>query len=428
MSFYSDDTIKTEILEAVVHIPNSRSEFRMRGMDMNTNLKLINIQPVDTSNGSETNDQCGALGVIRNLYLYDGQVELASIRDFHRYIGFKNLLSSNAYNCGVGRALDYNNLGYTNQQKGGVIAADKRQTLVKDQQNDNMPAAPDAAASININNAYLNLQQVFSFLAKMPILSSKMFKDLRLVVEYNTDSKLFTNKDNVSGTLSESRPLLVVDRIMDPKVSNAMLSAVKSFEYNVVEHDRFQVQATAAGTRQSVEQTLKGFSGKRVERLRINKNFASLSSYFTGNTLNDRFGVHGSNSGNKEQYQLTVNGRPIAPDADGFKGDNRALALLSDSFGTVNLHETSLYHVDTSYETVNSLTLANIPNGNQNYFGVYVGQKVNELKFQYSRTGKAGGTNDGTNTQYNSKLELFVEAEVVKAFVLNNGSYNIVYV
>ncbi len=428
MSFYSDDTIKTEILEAVVHIPNSRSEFRMRGMDLNTNLKLINVQPVETTGVATANDQCGALGVVRNLYLYDGQAELASIRDFHRYIGFKNLLSSNSYNAGVGRALDYNNLGYTNQQVGGIIAADKRQTLVKDQQSDALPTAADQLASININNAYLNLQSVFSFLARLPILSSKMFKDLRLVVEYNTDSKQFTDRDDKSGSLSESRPLLIVDRIMDSKVANAMLSAVKSFEYNVVEHDRFQVAATTAGTRQSVEQTIKGFSSKRVERLRIHKNFVNPSSYFTANALNDRFGVHGSNSGNKEQYQLTVNGRPIAPDADGFKGDNRALALLSDSFGSLNLHETSLYHVDTSYETVNSLTLANIPNGNQNYFGAYLGEKVNELKFQYSRTGKAGGTSDGTNTQYNSQLEIFLEAEVVKAFILNNGSYNIVYV
>ena len=428
MSFYSDEIIKTEILEAVVHIPNNRSEFRLRGMDLNTNLKLINVQPVETTNTATSNDQCGSLGVIRNLYLYDGQQELASIRDFHRYVGFKNLLNSNEYNGQVSRALDYHNLGYTSQQKGGVLANQQRQTLVKNQQVDALPAVPDAAASISLNNAYLNLRQVFAFLARIPVLSQKMFKDLRLVVEYNTDSRLFTDRNDKSGSLSESRPLLVVDRIMDQSVLNRMLSLTKSFEFNAVEHDRFQVAATAAGSRQSVEQTLKGFSGKRVERLRIQKNFVSTDSYFTGNAINDRFGIHGSNCGHEEQYQITVNGRPLAPDADGFRGDNRALALLSDSYGSLNLFETSLYHVKADYETSNSLSLSVNVNGNQNYFGLYIGEKVNELKFQYSRIGKAGGSNDGTNTQYNSQLQIFIEAEVVKAFVLNNGQYQIVYV
>jgi hypothetical protein len=429
MSFYSDSTISTQILEAVVHVKNNRSEFRMPTGDFLPNLKLLDIQPAETS-GANTPDlmpSVGALGCIKNLYLYDGRQELGVIRDFHKYINFKNLLNDNQYNAKVNKKLKDINLGYTSQQK-STAAHQERQTLVKDEINLELVQSFTTNNS-NTSAAYLNLSECLAFLANIPVLSSKVFKDLRVVVEYHSDSAEFTTRSDKSATLDNRQPLLVVDRINEPDVASKLLSNMKNFQYVQVESDRFRVAATAAATNQSTEHVLKAFHNKSVERLRVQKNFASRDSYFTANVVNDRNGIYGSVSGNKEKIQLIADGQPVGPESEGFKLDNRGLALMTDSWGTLNLTETSMYHLGDDYETVHALVPANqLANGNQAFFGLYLGRKVAELKLQYNRTGKAGGNTDGTNTQYNSALEVQVEGEVLKAFVMVNGQYKIVYV
>ncbi len=430
MSFYSDSTINTEILEAVVHVRNNRSEFRIGRGDYLPNLKLIDVQQADVAGAGNVPSvmaTVGALGVIKNLYLYDGRNELAVIRDFAKYLNYKNLLNDNDYNAKVNKKLKDINLGYTTQQK-TTAGHQERQTLVKDEQSLVIETAL-TAINLNVVSGYLDLQECFSFLSEIPLLSDKVFKDLRVVVEYHSDSAEYLNKDNKSAAIDNRQPLLIVDRIMEPDVASKLLSNLKSFQYKQVESDRFRVQATTAGSVQSSEHVLKAFNNKVVDRLRVQKNFASRASYFTANVVNDRFGIFGSNSGNQEKYQLIVNGQPLFPEADGVRGDNRGLAMMTDSFGSLNLTETSMYHMVTPYETTHALEPTNqLANGNQAFFGCYLGQKVNELKLQYTRTGKAGGNTDGTDTQYNSALEITVEGEVMKAFVMNNGSYMLTYV
>jgi hypothetical protein len=82
MAFYSDETIKTEILEPVVHVSNNRSEFRIKGNSILSNLRLGNIQLLDADGTASSNDVVGMFACIRNLYIYDGRNVLCSVRDF----------------------------------------------------------------------------------------------------------------------------------------------------------------------------------------------------------------------------------------------------------------------------------------------------------------------------------------------------------
>jgi hypothetical protein len=112
MSFYSSADIKNELLEPSVHNPSDRSEFRITG-DVLPSLKLMNNASIGQA-GTTLQDLVGALGNIKNIFIYDGRTELTAIRDFNKVMGFKNLMFNNHHNSDIDRFLKRHNIGYQN--------------------------------------------------------------------------------------------------------------------------------------------------------------------------------------------------------------------------------------------------------------------------------------------------------------------------
>ena len=218
MSYYSQGDIKNELIEPHVHngvIAGGRTEFKLDG-DIAPNMKLLNFGMFG-DNTTRYNDMVGSLAVIKNIFLYDGKNELTSIRRFNEVMGFKNMLQSNSVNSEIERLTKRHNLGFQNVTRGDQDASYQRVTQIKNENSDNL-AATDLTT--NINRGYFDLSEAFVMLQKVPILSNSFFPELRLVIEYDNNINNILRQND--GTSSFCRPLLAVDRFMNPQVSQGL--------------------------------------------------------------------------------------------------------------------------------------------------------------------------------------------------------------
>jgi hypothetical protein len=258
---------------------------------------------------------------------------------------------------------------------------------------------------------------------QVPILSDKLFKQMRLIIEFETQSNAqkFQNVDNLA--TDNTRPILVIDRVMDDSQAMAMLNSVSSVSWEEPEYDRVIVTATTAGTEQKVNRKLLGFNGKRLGKMRIRKNFLSAASNVNANNVVG-YGIYSSLDGNKEAFNVIINGRSRSLLPRGkVEGENRRLAMLVDTHGDLNLTTNSHIDLHNSFENLGLEGDAN-KSGKLDFFGTMIGEKVIELQVEYERTGKTDGS---TPSKYNDALELFVEGYVSKQLQVGGGSYRVSY-
>ena len=155
------------------------------------------------------------------------------------------------------------------------------------------------------------------------------------------------------------------------------------------------------------------------------------SSTFTNGNDNTNLGGKGSTSQHKQTFQVRVNGKNkiagggIEASATGSVG-NRRLAHLVDSWGNANIIQggnITCYGQDlatTPPKVVSTAVQAYI--GNQDYVGVHIDERIQELQVFTNRAGLFG------NTDTSQSLTLNLFGEVEKAVVMRgNGEYNVVY-
>jgi hypothetical protein len=416
MSFYSSGQVKSEIVEPSIDSSRNRSEFRLPKGDLLPNLKLCNVGLAGSAS-VPYNPAVGGLSSIKNLYLYDGKVELQSVRSFNDYKAFHNLRNDNRNNSEVRRYTEKTQIGYANRYD---LANKEQRVVVKDPIVVGFSGTDVPAGS---GKAFLDLSECMNFLKGIPVLSSSVFKNLRLVVEYESDNRKMITADNKDATVAAvgtTRPLLVVDRVEDESVAASLRARMANFQFMVHERDRIPVKAVTAGASVTTARRILGFNNKNVQRIAIRKSFNNPASNFAGNAVQG-YGPYNSVNGLSERYQVVLNGRSLFP-RDGLPGDNRALAHLNDTYGSFNIPDSanSNYNVtDIAAYTLPSLA------GNLDFFGTFIGEQVQDLRIEYSRTGHA--TDASTVKRYNDALDLHVEAEVVKQISFGNGGYLVSY-
>lgn len=416
MSFYSSGQVKSEIVEPSVDSSRNRSEFRLPKGDLLPNLKLCNVGLAGSAN-VPYNPAVGGLSCIRNLYLYDGKVELQSVRAFNDYKAFHNLRNDNRNNSEVRRYTEKTEIGYANRYD---LANKERRVVVKDPIAVGISAADVPAGS---GKAFLDVSECMNFLKGIPVLSSSVFKNLRLVVEFESDNRKMITADNKDATVAAAgttRPLLVVDRVEDESVAASLRARMANFQFVVHERDRIPVKAITAGASATTARRILGFNNKNVQRIAIRKSFNNPASNFASNAVQG-YGPYNSVNGLSERYQVVLNGRSLFP-RDGLPGDNRALAHLNDTYGSFNMPDgaNSNYNVTD----IDAYTLPSLA-GNLDFFGTFIGEQVQDLRIEYSRTGHA--TDASAVKRYNDALDLHVEAEVVKQISFGNGGYLVSY-
>jgi hypothetical protein len=419
MSYYSSQDIKNELVEPSIHNGSgsgARSEFRLQGSFI-PNIKLLNNGRFGNAGGTMI-DLVGQLGNIKHISLMDGQTVITQVRNFNDVMGFKNLLNSNHKNSDVDRFTNRNQIGYQSRYFNNKDNYN-RKTMLKNNISNSFSATDDDASTNP--RAYYSLAECLKMLQVVPVLSSKVFSQLRLVIEYEDNSVNGRAKCQTQTNLSTEncRPLIAVDRVVDPVVEKSLLDSLSNLSWFEEEHDRVVIEAGTAGQTQNKKRKVLGFNNKVVDKIRIRTGFNNKASNLNGNDVVG-YGEYRSLSGNNVKFQLSVNGRPLFSRLQ--EGANRRLAHLVDTHGDLNLSDGANMHFDTNNVAL-SLNGNEDKNGCLDYFGSSLGlQRVNELQIEYQRDCLAGG-----DSKYLDELELFITCEVQKNLTLNNGKYLVGY-
>lgn len=417
MSFYTS-SIKTNLIDPVYDGKNKRTEFRLQKDKLYLpNFRLSNLGFTSIAASGNINKSGGIYSFIKNIYLYDGRTVLDQILGVNDYLTWKNYNSENSVNRDINKWLVKHKLGY---DYFGIGEGTINEFLVQKQTAIDITDTP---------TAWLDLTEVFPFLRNSEYVPTSIYKNLSVVVEYTVDN-LTLIPDGGTTPSTTLEPLLIVDEIMDPEFINNFLKTYKGVRYLAIEHDQqFIAGADASATvklsntntsiNQKVSFKINGFDNKVVNRMLVIKK----------PTINNTsFGTLHSQSFVDEKLQFRVNGRDLLPD-DGIDKPNRRLAMLNDAFGLCNTVVGS-----------NTVGFANYGNHVQDtnlassfdYAGVVIGDSINDLLVNFSRTGRydsslptANNSQDGN--VYNQPFNMHFFGEVDKEVVVTGDKYQVMY-
>jgi len=425
MSSYSN--ITPRIIDSVFDRSNLRAEYRLpEGQVYLSTMRLANVGFTSTG-ASRYNKLLGAYGAIRQISLFDGSQLLEQVKLAPQVLAFKNAKQRNDESISMNRKLKHSATGYVTSGRFTVdgtshqINADD--IKVREQEEENNSTGSDG---------WLSLKDVFSFLDRSLIVPTGVFKQFRIVVEYNDSAALakLCNTNNLAPYATITTGLLLVDEVNEGETRDLMMKNYQGVVYRPLEIDTVIVPAitgladTAADKSKKQEQSylINGFINKRLVRVALIQEPTDPTTFENGAAVTG-FGAVSSMAQFAPQVQLRVNGanklaaRGISSE-DGHSSANRALAYLSDTWGefTMVSGQQSLDSYEyASYVADDSLK------GTQQYLGLAVDERINELQLQYGRTGHVD------SAQTSQQLRLHVMGEVERAVILGQGGYNVVY-
>lgn len=320
MADYSTN-LKTQYLEARSHIPNRQTEFRF---DKNTlyqsNIRLggVGLRVGAGVAVDEYNLQAGLLSCIKAIRIMDGSRELSSSRHSYLWSAYKNINANNEQCTEIRDMLHQSAQGMSLMPTGQVTAL--RNTL-------NLIQPENDAAADGSDLGLVDVRLFLPILSTLPALDTKIFQNLRLIIEWETDVNLTCKLG--ANPVNAQQPVLIADEVVGDNRANALRKAsTGSFNWNEIEHDQFSVPAgTNAGAndsvvKQEVQAVVNGYDNKYVGRVLVVKSFTNKNAitYTDENGLVRKAG--NGNAGSQSQFdetlQIRVGGVNLFP-ADGLK-------------------------------------------------------------------------------------------------------------
>ena len=317
-------------------------------------LKLGNIGlEKDPANENKYSFGSGCASVISRISLMDGSEPLDTLRNVGQWITFTNTLKTNSQNSNIFDKTMGGSVGWQSGSTGELLSNQDKRVGV------------GTADSLGL----LDLREVFPLLQNISHLSTKLFKNLRVVIEYNTDPKLLVNFQkpaDVLDGLKKTIPFLIADEIIDASLVASLDKQLTSVNFTAIEHDQVAVPQvpgiTSAGANtdsavQSVMLRVNGFQNKACGRLLISKVFQDADNYIynvEGNNATQSiagYGANGSRAQHKEKINLRVNGRNLLA-GEGVTTPESMAMLLADTFGDQNVcmgQVTESVGLDTKY-------------------------------------------------------------------------------
>jgi len=423
-SLYSTK-VEAEVLDPRVDITNQRCEFRLggNGRCYYPNIRLVNLGCTTNGDNVAISSNAGLYSLIKHIHLMDGNKTLSSQRFCNRYLAFVNLLKPNYDNESITQQLARaGNMGFHINDLG--VSAEYQSHATRTSANTN-----------DSRNAYLDLTKVFSLLSNISYLDTNIFKELKVVIEYDVDSRNFlADPANVITTV---KPSLVVNEIVDDELKALLRKNFQGVSFSEIEHDLVQVPAVAqplagASNSQSVKLRVKGFDGKNISRLVMMKNLSSDALYApTANTLLGQ-GRFDSRSCIGENVNFIVNGSEVF--SGGLDTPAKRAMVLAETWGDINISPFSNRPAvgnNVQAGVVNKLgCVAPIDANNENgrigqsdYVGFDMATRVNQLQVQFERIGIL----DANAKVESVALNLNIYAEVAKLLEVKDGDYSVKY-
>lgn len=487
-SEYSN-SLKTHYFEPRVDITNRIVEFRV---DYGGNMYLPSMRIVGlgfTSVGANCKSVpvLGQYSHIRNIRLMDGGVELGNLREASRYLSFQSQLNDNMSNLCVNSVLARNRVGYLLEDFSSVQHPhlDKFAAAAA---NGEQAGSEILTAADGVRDAYLELKKVFPILGQLPALDTGVFKQLKILIEYNMDVRMncegpvklggvapaAPNGGEVTA-LNSKPPTLIADEVTDDRIKDSLRRQLASgqYVYDEIEHDQFDVEpaagavatavAATANTTNVVEQTtdavINAFDQHVVSRMVMMKTYRNKDEAFHpviggGAAANGKSNLAKGNGNYNSLYQLDeklqirVNGSNLFS-GEGIVGEPQKAHLLSHAWGTLNvmpftnrggvgLEDPNDRAVNTEGVPMNdgrgmngaTPVTGTDPNsqsdfvGNSNYIGFSIEDRVARMQFTYKR---ALCHDLGGFGDLNRALTVHLFAEVRKMIQMNGGAYKIAY-
>lgn len=413
MAFYSGN-IRTSILDPRLDKSNKIATFSLDSVDSVylSNMRLMNLGITGTED--KYNAAAGAYETIQRLTLFDGNTQLAQQIQFPRWAAFKNFHRSNESNRSINHFLNGSGMGYEVRD----LDVSGSQSAKLQPLNGAKPFKPTDADTFK---SWLDLKMFLPLLQATPFLPTKIFKNLRLEIEYNAA---------VGTAQNTTAPILVVDEIMDSQTRNSLEKQITNLDYVQIEHDMIVVDAITdlssnkITSVQSTKKQLKGFDNKILNRLLVVKQPQGASV-----GVSARMKELTSYLQHNEKDNLRINGRTLLV-GDGLDTTSKATAMLSDVWGTCNMYLNRLAIDDNSDGT--SVLDTNTTKdylGSQDYRCFRVEERVDQMEYVFERTGcfDAAETTQ-TDLAINGQLVLHFFGEVPKRLQVNkDGTYLIAY-
>ncbi len=375
MAFYTS-SIQTQLIDPRLDQSNKRAEFRLNeDTTYLSNLRLVNIGI--TATNDTYNFGAGFYEVIKSIRLLDGNTELTSTPalEFGRYMAFKNYQKENSSNRSINHFLNGSGMGYEVQGLNDNALPSSRLL-----QNTHLPSSYNTTLATT-RRGWLDLKTALPMLESVLMLDTGIFKNLRIVIEYNSA---------VGTAQNTTAPLLIADAMKNESVRNSMKSQFKGAEFIEVEHDRFNVgvmsPSPTAGTPnpvQSLTQQFKGFDNKVLTRLLVCKQ----PNAPTTDALLPSLKKLGSILGCNEKMNIRVNGRTMLV-GDGLDTPNKSLASIVDTFGDCNAFFNQ--QDSNTQQDGRSMIGAELIDilGEQDYKGFLVDERIEQAECVFSRTGE----------------------------------------
>ena len=430
MALYSDGNLKTEYVEPQIFIDANRVIFELKGHHVAylTNMRITDLAVTRGARNSALNRLGGVLSLIKNARLLDGATELSSLREANRYLGFRNQNQNHGYAMSVKNQLVGSQIGFE-------FSGENRKLSY------NGYTVSDAVQDTKDNSRTFSIQlkDLFPILNSMEILPTELFKNLRVEIEFESLANPALNiLTDANQGASVQRPLLAVDYLDNPMIVKKMEKSINMVSWLEIEEDSFHVareDADQAGAQEKVQtanEKSNGFQNKMVERILIAKELLSVqdgNGFLNGNNIRPAYGPQGSYACFREKLQVRLNGKNLLP-RDGITKPMEFLSYLVDTWGEQVLYpQANTVDVSTAMTDIisqaNEVTASDDYRGAHSYFGLYLGDRVDNLQINYERTGLQD--TGAVVRPATEAMRVHIYAEVKKALKVSNGKYNIVY-
>jgi hypothetical protein len=428
MSLYTNNTVRTHVIDPVYNRSKQRSVFELpNDANILSNLRIGNFGII-ANTATTYLGGIGALGCIESIQLQtqDGTV-IDQLQNFQLYSQYKQYARDNQRQKDRAPNLSKNQMAMS---FGGITNASEVGQKITNY-NINGPSRAILTSEALTAQGWFSLSDCLGILRNMPVINTGVMRDLRLIINYDP-SLVDAVTDTVNVPFNTTQPFLIADQLLTP------LMPMKPVSYHTIEHDSISVPAVAPTSAevtkvQPISRSLNGFRNKSIQRMLIAKSPNLLSSYQTGG-VNMRYGKVASVSCHKETMQISVNGSNIFSQ-DGLTKENQRLAMLSDVYSECSTYpfaNGSAYveldavdrnaHIDVGNDIISQL----------DYYGVLVQSSVSDMKLNFSRTGvyveKASDSSNITaEASVNQALTLNCFAEVSKLIVPQGNSFVVQY-
>lgn len=436
--------VKNNLLDPVLDVKNNRTEFRINddgsGKVVLSSMRLIGLGVFAPNNVSYL--VAGAGGVIKNIYLYDGNQVLDQCIEANGWLAFTNYLAFNDENASKDKWLMRHNMGY---MVDGISPLNDQLTAGAAPRSDNLYR--DKIGTIPttdsiVNNGYLDLSRVLPLLSSVDALPLSVFKNLRLVIEYDNQQDKIIDKNNQ--TTTSARPILSFDEVIDEQEKAAITRGFKGASWDAIEHDRVVAPEITNGgvanvlTSQSVNAQVKNYRGKYLRKIVVSKQVTDPTVANEGGTDVSPMGGYSSATCINEKLNFKINGAPKLPNS--MDKPNKRLGLLTDAWGVANAYPLNAdfgnavgaatvaepegprnYFILGQFNATSRATQV----GLQDYFGLEIEEEIRDMEINFERSGE-GSAKTGEK-RYNSQLHLHMWGLCKKSIMVSGDKYSVSY-